>query len=66
MDVELQNHSLYDNIQEKIAKLKERKKGEPNPFVVGQANYQKFMDVMYDCSQVNIDRRKESAPASTR
>src|SRR5579864_961680 len=50
VDVELQNHSLYDNIQDKIAKLKERKKGEPNPFVVGQANYQKFMDVMYDCS----------------
>jgi len=65
VDVELQNHSLYDNIQEKIAKLKERKKGEPNPFVVGQANYQKFMDVMYDCSQVNVDRRKEQS-SSTR
>jgi len=65
VDVELQNHSLYDNIQEKIAKLKERKKGEPNPFVVGQANYQRFMDVMYDCSEVNVDRRKEQA-SSTR
>jgi metallo-beta-lactamase class B len=65
VDVELQNHSLYDNIQDKIAKLKERKKGEPNPFVVGQGNYQKFMDVMYDCSQVNVDRRKDQA-SSTR
>lgn len=64
VDVELQNHSLFDNIQEKLAKLKERKKGEPNPFIVGQANYQKFMDVMADCTQVNIDRRKESATSS--
>ena len=65
VDVELQNHSLYDNIQEKLAALKDRKKGQPNPFVVGQANYQRFVDVMADCTQVNIDRRKDST-ASTR
>jgi len=65
VDVELQNHSLYDNIQEKLAALKARKPGQPNPFVVGTANYQRFVDVMADCSQVNIDRRKESA-SSTR
>lgn len=64
VDVELQNHSLYDNIQEKLAKLKDRKKGEPNPFVVGQANYQRFLDVMADCTQVNIDRRKEPATST--
>lgn len=64
VDVELQNHSLYDNIQEKLAKLKDRKKGEPNPFVVGQANYQRFLDVMADCTQVNIDRRKEAGPST--
>jgi metallo-beta-lactamase class B len=59
VDVELQNHTLYDNLQEKLAALKERKKGEPNPFVVGQANYQKLLDVMSDCTQAAIDRRKE-------
>jgi hypothetical protein len=32
---------------------------EPNPFVVGEANYQKFLDVMSACMQANIDRRKE-------
>ena len=59
VDVELQNHTLFDNLQEKIAKLQERKKGDPNPFVVGEANYQKMLDVMSDCTQANIDRRKE-------
>jgi metallo-beta-lactamase class B len=58
-DVEIQNHPLYDNFQDKIAKLKERKKGEPNPFVVGAANYQRFVDVMAYCLDAQIDRRKE-------
>jgi metallo-beta-lactamase class B len=64
VDVELQNHTLYDNLQENLAKLKERKKGDPNPFVVGQANYQRLVDVMSDCTQANIDRRKEQASSS--
>jgi hypothetical protein len=29
-----------------------------NPFVVGKANYQKFVDVMEACTEVNIARRK--------
>ena len=32
--------------------------GDPNPFVVGQENYQKFLDVMSLCTQANIARRK--------
>lgn len=59
VDVELQNHPLYDNFQDKTTKLKERKKGEPNPFVVGPSNYQKFVDVMTYCLDAQIDRRKE-------
>lgn len=59
VDVELQNHPLYDNLQQKLDKLKTRKKGDPNPFVVGQANYQKFLDVMSQCMDAEIARRKE-------
>jgi metallo-beta-lactamase class B len=58
VDVELENHPLMDGMAEKLEKLKIRKPGQPNPFVIGQANYQKFMDVMADCTQANIDRRK--------
>ncbi|HUO30450.1 MAG TPA: MBL fold metallo-hydrolase [Bryobacteraceae bacterium] len=56
--VELQNHPLMDPIQTKLDKLKDRKKGEPNPFVVGQASYQRFLAVMSACTEVNIARRK--------
>jgi len=38
--------------------LAARRPGDPNPFVVGQENYQKFLDVMSLCTQVNIARRK--------
>ena len=57
-DVEIQNHPLMDPIQAKLDKLKSRKSSDPNPFVVGEANYQRFVDVMSLCTQVNIARRK--------
>lgn len=59
VDVELQNHPLFDDFTEKLEKLKSRKAGDPNPFVVGEANNHKFLDVMSACMQANIDRRKQ-------
>jgi metallo-beta-lactamase class B len=58
VEVELQNHPLMDPIQTKLDKLKARKPGDPNPFVVGPANYQRFVDVLSACTEVNIARRK--------
>lgn len=58
VDVDPQNHPLFNGLTDKLDKLNTRKKGEPNPFVVGQANYEKFLDVMAACMQANIDRRK--------
>ena len=58
-EVELQNHPLMDPIQTKLDKLKSRKNGDPNPFVVGEGNYLKFVDVIAACTDVNIARRSE-------
>jgi metallo-beta-lactamase class B len=60
VEVALQNHPLMLPLQATIEKLQSRKKGDPNPFVIGKANYQKFVDVMYQCSEVNVARRKSS------
>jgi hypothetical protein len=57
VEIELQNHPLMDPIQTKLDRLKSSGKG-PNPFVVGQASYQRFLDVMAGCTEVNIARRK--------
>ena len=58
VDVLLQNHMLMVPIQERLDKLAARKRGDPNPFVVGTGEYQKFVDVMEGCTQVNIARRR--------
>jgi metallo-beta-lactamase class B len=58
VDVIMQNHPLMYPLPEMLDQLARRKKGEPNPFVVGKANYQKFVDVMEACTEVNIARRK--------
>ncbi|PWT97412.1 MAG: MBL fold metallo-hydrolase [Terriglobia bacterium] len=59
VDVELQNHPLYDGLEEKLAKLRDRKPGAPNPFVVGQSNYGKFLDIMAECMRAQIARRAQ-------
>jgi metallo-beta-lactamase class B len=58
VDVILQNHMLMDPIQPKLEALATRKKGDPNPFVVGAAEYQKFLGVMDGCTRVNLARRQ--------
>lgn len=58
-EIVLQNHPLMYNYAKMIDEMQGRKKGQPNPFVVGQDGYQKFLDVMATCTEVNIARRKQ-------
>jgi metallo-beta-lactamase class B len=58
VDVIMQNHPLMYPLPAMLDQLAQRKKGGPNPFVVGKADYQKFVDVMEACTEVNIARRK--------
>jgi metallo-beta-lactamase class B len=53
VDVEFQNHPLMDNFEARLAQLKQ---GGANPFVVGQAGYLKFLDVMMDCMSAQLAR----------
>ena len=57
VEVEIQNHPLMDPIQPKLDALKTRGSGA-NPFVVGRADYKRFLAVMGACTEVNIARRK--------
>jgi metallo-beta-lactamase class B len=58
VDVWFQNHPLMVPFQEWVTAAGTRKSGDANPFIVGQAEYQKFLDVMQGCSEVNLARRK--------
>ena len=59
VDVEIQNHPVFDGFADKISLLRERKPGDPNPFVVGQANYTRFLDLMMECARATMDRQKD-------
>jgi metallo-beta-lactamase class B len=58
VDVEIQNHPLYDGFLTKLQQLKARKPGDANPFVVGRDSYQRFVRVMADCTKLQLARRK--------
>jgi metallo-beta-lactamase class B len=58
VEVEVQNHPLFDNTLEKAAKLAARKPGEPHPFVVGEEGYQRFLDVISECIKAQMARRQ--------
>jgi metallo-beta-lactamase class B len=59
VDVEIQNHPLFDDTPARLAKLKTRKAGEPNPFYMGNDRYGRFWNIIAECMQAEIARRGE-------
>jgi metallo-beta-lactamase class B len=57
VEVEIQNHPMYDGFAAKLQRLRQRKPGEPHPFVVGSNGYQRFLQVMSECTSVQLARR---------
>ena len=51
VDVPISNHSTYDNAFEKIAALKARKPGQPNPFVTGPDSERRYLTVAAECAK---------------
>jgi hypothetical protein len=49
---------MYDGFLGKLDRLKSRKPGDANPFVVGSDSYQRFVSVMSTCTQAQLARRK--------
>jgi metallo-beta-lactamase class B len=60
VDVELQNHPLYDGFETKLGRMAFRRGGQPHPFVVGTESYQRFLTVMAECTRAQSERRKLS------
>lgn len=58
VDVELQNHPLYDGFEQKLQRLATRRPGDPHPFVVGRDGYQRFLTVMAECTRAQMERRR--------
>ena len=57
VDVEIQNHALFDDTPGRLARLKTRKAGDPNPFLMPIDKYVKFWGVVSECIRAEIARR---------
>jgi metallo-beta-lactamase class B len=59
VDVEIQNHPIIDNMDQKLQQLESRAAGAPHPFVVGNDEYQNFLGVISECTLAEVARRAE-------
>jgi metallo-beta-lactamase class B len=59
VDVVLSNHVSFDAAEAKMTALKDRKPGEPNPFVVGKQTVSRFLTILGECALAT----KASLPA---
>lgn len=57
VDVEIQNHPIFDATPERLAALAARGAGEPHPFVMGTDRYQRFWGIVSECMQADIIRK---------
>ena len=61
VEVEIQNHAIFDGMPDKLARLKAAKPGDPSPFIVGTDRYLKMWNVISECIQAEISRRTASS-----
>jgi metallo-beta-lactamase class B len=57
VEVEIQNHPIFDDMPAKLARLRTRKAGEPHPFVIGSDGYTRFWTIVTECMQAELARR---------
>jgi metallo-beta-lactamase class B len=57
VDVAIQNHALFDDTPGRLARLKTRKPGESNPFLMPTATYANMWNIVSECIQAEIARR---------
>jgi metallo-beta-lactamase class B len=62
VDVELQNHPLFDGMPAKLTAIRARAPGQPNPFVVGEAAYGRFAGTVIECLKADIARKGGKVP----
>ena len=64
VDVPLANHPNFDNAMEKIAALKTRQPGQPNPFVLGWDKQARIFQVQEECALAGRAKLRVTASAN--
>jgi metallo-beta-lactamase class B len=58
VDVALENHPFLSNSLLRMAQLRGRKEGAPNPLVIGEDGYRRYITVFKECHAASTDRYK--------
>jgi metallo-beta-lactamase class B len=53
-DVLISNHTIFDGSKTKLPALEKRKPGDPNPYVIGTENVQRYFTVVDECAQAGL------------
>ena len=61
VDTALSNHPELDGTWENIKTLQKRKAGDPNPFVLGQSTYLRYMGVIFNFMEASKTLAREKA-----
>jgi metallo-beta-lactamase class B len=57
-DVLIANHPSQDDAKRKLAGLKTRKSGDPNPYVIGNDSVTRYLTMVGECAQAELVRQK--------
>ncbi|HEX6999555.1 MAG TPA: MBL fold metallo-hydrolase [Gammaproteobacteria bacterium] len=57
VDVEIQNHPIFDDTPARLAALAARGPRDPHPFVMGSERYQRFWRIVSECMQADMIRK---------
>jgi len=60
VDVEIQNHPIFDATPARLDALARRQAGDPHPFVIGTERYQRFWKIVSECMQTEVIRRQNA------
>jgi metallo-beta-lactamase class B len=58
VEVEVQNHPIFDGMAERLSRLKAATPADPNPFVIGNDRYLRMWNIVSECIQAEIARRE--------
>jgi metallo-beta-lactamase class B len=62
VDAQIGNHPLHFDGPARLEVLKYREAGQTNPFVIGNAAYERFMGMMTECVKMSLARDGVAAP----
>ena len=58
VEVEVQNHPIFDGMPERLSRLRAAPAANPNPFVIGNDRYLRMWNIVSECIQAEIARRE--------